>query len=108
MSSQRDEFQEIFWDKSILIFLRLFTTILTAYTACAEAQLERGSSLPFLREDTNYNCFKKKVAETIGETEGFPVKKKINFTQIFLIPERLKWKRLHVSVLCKFLGLHYL
>lgn len=66
MSSQRYESQEIFRDKSILIFLRVYTTIVTAYTACPEAS-EREFNFPFLREDINYNWFKKKVAETIRE-----------------------------------------
>ena len=66
MTSQRDESQEIFWDKSILIFLRVYTTVVTAYTACPEDN-EREFNLPFLREDINYNWFEKKIAETIRE-----------------------------------------
>lgn len=73
MSPGRDGSQEIFWDKSILILLRLYTTIVTAYTACPKAQLERQFNLPFLREDTNYK--KKKKSNLIPETEGFPEKK---------------------------------
>lgn len=59
MSSHRDESQEIFWDKSILVFLRVYTTIVTAYTAGPEAS-EKEFNLPFLREDINYNWFEKK------------------------------------------------